>query len=86
MLLSVVGQSWVPATDPSRIHLIQGVEITNEWSCTSTTTYAIVVCTGTAVPFHNIVFLLSIGFVSCSMLTGDMCTILKKLLKLVNIV
>jgi len=85
MLSSVVAQSWVPTTDPTRIHLIQGVEVTNEWSCTPTTTYALVVCTRTAVPFHNIVFLLLIGFVSCSMLTRDMCTILKKWLKFVNI-
>lgn len=44
MLSSLVAHSWVPTTDPSRIHLIQGVEVTNEWSCTSTTTYALVVC------------------------------------------
>jgi hypothetical protein len=67
MLSSVVAQSWVPATDPNSNDLIQGVEVMNEWSCTSTTTYAFVVCTGTAVPFYNVVFLVLIGFVSCSM-------------------
>jgi len=44
MLSSLVAHSWVPTTDPSRMHLIQGVEVTNEWSCISSTTYALVVC------------------------------------------
>ena len=85
MLSSMVAQSWVPTTDPSRIHLIPGVEVTNKWSCTSTTTYALVVCTGTAVPFYNIGFLLLIGSVNCSMFTRDMCAILNKWMEFVNI-
>jgi hypothetical protein len=85
MLSSLVAQVGVPTTDPCRIHLIQGVEVMNEYSCTSITTYAVIVCTGTAVPFNSIVFLLLIGFVSCSLLTQDICTILNKWLEFVNI-
>jgi len=85
MLSSVVAQCWVPTTDRSRIHLIQCVEVTNVLSCTSTTTYALVVCTGTAVPFYIIVFLLLIGFITCSMLTQDVCTFLNKPLEFLNI-
>jgi hypothetical protein len=86
MLSSVVAQCWVPTTHPSRIHLIQCVDVMYEMCCTSTTTYALVVCTGTAVvPFYIKVFLLLIGVITCSMLTQDVCTILNKPLDFVNI-
>jgi len=44
MVSSVLTQFWFPTIDPSRIHLIQGVEVTNELSCTSTSTNASEVC------------------------------------------